>query len=75
MAHDKPEVGVRVLPEMGLVQLEALRPGSSAVLTFDPQRAIYPEATSAFKVPQKKYLGPVPVPLFKKELVPDTVHV
>ena len=24
---------------------------------------------------KKKYLVPVPVPLFKKELVPDTVHV
>ena len=30
---------------------------------------------SALEVPQKKYLVPVPVPLFKKELVPDTVHV
>ena len=30
---------------------------------------------SALEVPQKKYLVPVPVPLFKKELVPNTVHV
>ena len=30
---------------------------------------------SALEVPQKKYLVPVPVPLVKKELVPDTVHV